>query len=171
MLLCRRLLIIQLLMLWQGGFVFYAAVVVPTGTEVLGSAMAQGRITRIVTRVLNGVGVLATAALAWELACVSHAALRSKLLAWGVWSVLAVGLVALFILHTVLSGMIDHDSHQVRHLDRFRLVHGVYLWISTVQWFASVFLIWHLLRCWQQSDRVITPAPSSPPPSSSPDPS
>ena len=44
-------------MLWQGGFLFYAAVVVPTGTEVLGS-FEQGRVTRHVTDWLNGIGAV-----------------------------------------------------------------------------------------------------------------
>ena len=41
----RRFLVVQALLLWQGGFLFYAAFVVPAGTEVLGSAAAQGAIT------------------------------------------------------------------------------------------------------------------------------
>ena len=52
MLLLRRLLVVQLLMLWQGGFLFYVVFVVPVGTDVLGSSFEQGRITRFVTHSL-----------------------------------------------------------------------------------------------------------------------
>jgi hypothetical protein len=33
----RRLLLLLALMFWQGGFMFYGAVVVPVGAEALGS--------------------------------------------------------------------------------------------------------------------------------------
>ena len=45
----RRLLLLIGLMFWQGGFLFYAAVVVPVGTRVLGSETEQGFITQSVT--------------------------------------------------------------------------------------------------------------------------
>src|ERR671917_504286 len=45
----RRSLLLWLLLLWQGGFLFYTAVVVPIGTDVLGSPLVQGLITRRVT--------------------------------------------------------------------------------------------------------------------------
>ena len=34
----RRFLVVQALMLWQGGFLFYTSAVVPTGTNLLGAA-------------------------------------------------------------------------------------------------------------------------------------
>ena len=49
----RRFFVLQSLMLWQGGFLFYAAVVVPIGTDVLGGSFEQGRITRFVTEQMN----------------------------------------------------------------------------------------------------------------------
>ena len=54
--LLRRLLVLAAFAFWQGGFTFYAAVVVPVGTEVLGSSMEQGSITRRVTVYLNMAG-------------------------------------------------------------------------------------------------------------------
>jgi hypothetical protein len=63
----RRLLVLQFLLLWQGGFVFYTAVVVPAGTAVLGSAAAQGAITARVTDTLNLIGLLSLFMLAAEL--------------------------------------------------------------------------------------------------------
>ena len=44
----RRLLLLLTLMFWQGGFMFYGAVVVPVGSEVLASDTGQGFITRSV---------------------------------------------------------------------------------------------------------------------------
>ena len=62
----RRFLVVQALMLWQGGFLFYAAVVVPAGTEVLGSGAAQGPITARVTDALNLCGLAALVLTAWD---------------------------------------------------------------------------------------------------------
>ena len=45
MVVVRRFVVVQALLLWQGGFLFYAAIVVPVGTDELGSAFAQGKIT------------------------------------------------------------------------------------------------------------------------------
>ena len=57
----RRFAVVQLLLLWQGGFLFYAACVVPAGTRALGSAAAQGAVTARVTDALNVVGAVALA--------------------------------------------------------------------------------------------------------------
>ena len=43
MIILRRLLVIQALLLWQGGFLFYTAVVVSTGTAVSGFGRSPGR--------------------------------------------------------------------------------------------------------------------------------
>src|SRR5262249_17618726 len=61
----RRFLVLAGLMLWQGGFTFYAAVVVPIGMDELGSHTAQGVITRRVAPVINLAGLAALALLVW----------------------------------------------------------------------------------------------------------
>ena len=57
----RRWLVVLSLMFWQGGFMFYGGVVVPVGSEVLGSDTDQGWITRKVTDYLNAAGAVALA--------------------------------------------------------------------------------------------------------------
>ena len=61
MILIRRYLLLMSLMFWQGGFTFYSAVVVPIGSDLLGSGRDQGFITRSVTNYLNLAGVAALA--------------------------------------------------------------------------------------------------------------
>src|SRR5438128_7323592 len=63
----RRLLFLWLLMVWQGGFFFYSAVVVHIGIQLLGD-MEQGQITQQVTNWLNLAGVFALTAWAWDIA-------------------------------------------------------------------------------------------------------
>jgi len=57
----RRLVLVLALMFWQGGFTFYASVVVPVGSDFLGSHVDQGWITRSVTNYLNLSGAVALA--------------------------------------------------------------------------------------------------------------
>ena len=62
----RRLLLLLALMFWQGGFMFYGAVVVPVGSDVLGSHREQGFVTQSVTNYLNGAGAIALAVWCWD---------------------------------------------------------------------------------------------------------
>src|SRR5579871_1207813 len=68
LILVRRYLVLTALMFWQGGFTFYAAVVVPIGTAQLGGATEQGFITRHVAWYLNVAGAVALVILAWDAA-------------------------------------------------------------------------------------------------------
>ena len=103
--LLRRFLVIQALMLWQGGFLFYAAVVVPTGTDVLGS-FQQGRVTRNVTDTMNVIGAITLAVLAWD-QIRSPARRRAR---WLLWAMLASGLVALFLIHPLIERYVDFSA-------------------------------------------------------------
>jgi hypothetical protein len=62
----RRFLVLIALMFWQGGFLFYAAVVVPIGQSVLGSHLEQGMITRQVTTYLNLAGCISLFIFGWD---------------------------------------------------------------------------------------------------------
>ena len=64
----RRFLVLIALFFWQGGFTFYAAVVVPVGQQVLHSHLRQGFVTQQVTNYLNLTGAIALVPLAWEAA-------------------------------------------------------------------------------------------------------
>src|SRR4051794_14626948 len=133
----RRFLVLAALMFWQGGFVFYAGVVVPIGTEGLGSARDQARVTRRVTVWLNWTGVVALVPLAWDAAAArgSRAARRGRVLAC---LVMAGAQIVLFVLHPRLDALFDPDSLAVADRAAFRAGHRTYLWTSTVQWAAGV---------------------------------
>src|SRR5947209_19521490 len=85
MVVVRGFLLLWLLMFWLGGFTFYAAVVVPIGTEVLGSAADQGWITRRVTPWLNVAGAVALAGWAWDIAADPSATRLRQYLRWLLW--------------------------------------------------------------------------------------
>jgi hypothetical protein len=140
----RRFLALQALLAWHGGFLFYAAVVVPVGADVLGSAAAQGVVTQQVTAWLNRVGGVALAVFAWDVSA-TPSYRRSR---WATWGGMAVSLAALFFLHAVLDANFDPARRSSPDPAAFRFVHGAYLWVSTVQWIFGLAFAWWTVKAW-----------------------
>jgi hypothetical protein len=157
--LLRRFLVLIALMFWQGGFTFYAAVVVPIGTDHLGLA-GQGFITREVTNYLNLSGAFALLFLGVDVACCRRRP-RGVWLSRGVsWFVMVAILAVLAWLHTYLDQFLDPDTQEVVRRSAFRLGHRWYLWLSTVQWGFGLLYAALTLFAWRQEDRIVEPRES-----------
>lgn len=138
----RRYLLIQTLALTFGGFLFYAGIVIPAATDVLGST-TQGFVTRRVTNSLNALGAVSTVLLVWDLIALRRArssATNKTLL----FASACIGLFTLLLvwLHIRLDGMLDPSDMTVADSSLFYLLHRVYLWVSTLQWLASLIAMW-----------------------------
>jgi hypothetical protein len=144
----RRFVVFQAFLLWQGGFLFYTAFVVPVGTRVLGSGAAQGAITSRVTDTLNILGALGLAVVAWDLAATRDPSRRRTAARWWCWGVSLVCQFLLFVLHELLVSFMDPGQMYVVIRPPFYPVHRIYLWASTVQWLACLPLAWWTLRAW-----------------------
>jgi hypothetical protein len=138
----RRFLVIQALLFWQGGFLFYAAVVVPVGTHVHGS-FGQGMVTRHVTDWMNAIGAVAVAILAWD-QWANGDPRGHRFARWGLWLVLAGGLAALAVIHPWIEPYID-STMEYR---TFYLWHRVYLYVASAQWVAGLAYVVVMLRAW-----------------------
>jgi hypothetical protein len=150
--LVRRFLVVQALMLWQGGFVFYAAVVVPTGTDVLGS-FPQGRVTRHVTDAMNLIGMAALAVLAWD-QFQNRDSNGGRRLRWAIWASLAAAQAALFLLHSRISSHVDFAMDgAILDYWAFYLWHRIYLCVAAAQWAAGVVYVAVMLRAWNGTPR------------------
>ena len=149
----RRFLILAALSFWQGGFTFYAAVVVPVGQEELGSHREQGFITRQVTNFLNLAGAAALVPLAWDAAAAEDRQAWRRKLRWLALVGMAVTLGVLIWLHPRLDALLDTETREILHHRVFRREHRWYLWVSTVQWgFALLYLVLGL-GAWRDADR------------------
>ena len=124
--------------LWIGGLTFYAAVVGPIGSHVVGR-MDQGRITQHVTNWLNLFGVLAIVALGL------NACRERKPSIVVTWLGIALLQVSLLCLHPIL----DHHLAAVPVSSEssgplFYEWHRAYLIITTVMWVLALDHIWLL---------------------------
>jgi hypothetical protein len=153
----RRFLVLIALFFWQGGFTFYAAVVVPVGQQVLRSHLRQGFITQRVTNYLNLTGAIALVPLAWEAAAPGDPSTRRRWLRGLLWLLMALALAALALLHSdldrflVARGLINLDP------EAFRPRHRLYLWVSTVQWVLGLAYLLLTLGAWRAEDRCRSP--------------
>jgi hypothetical protein len=149
----RRLLVLQVFLLWQGGFLFYTAVVVSTGTAVLGSAAAQGAITARVTDTLNLIGVAGLAIFAAELGVSRDPSSRRTQARWWCWWIAFICQGSLFAFHQLLDAFMDPQRLRVVIGPPFYPVHRMYLWTSTLLWFACLVFAWLTVVAWRAEDR------------------
>lgn len=147
--LCRRFLVLQLLLLWQGGFLFYALVVVPVGTDFLGSATQQGFVTQRVTVWLNRIGWFALAICAMDALATAP---RRRLRFWLVVLAAILNSLLTFWLHGALSERLDFDEHRLREREGFYGLHRWYLVCSALQWFAMFLFSLASLSAWRAHD-------------------
>lgn len=146
----RRLALLWMFLFWQGGFVFYGAVVVPIGSEVLRTDFAQGLITRHVAVALNVTGLIVLLAWIWDLVAERDSHLRLR---WSAWCVMAISLALLFWLHPRMDALIDVDAKGLVDRAQFRHLHRWYLRIATTQWVASIAFTFWTLQAWRAADR------------------
>ena len=152
----RRFLLFQAWALWQGGFLFYAAVVVPTGTDVLGSPITQGFVTQEVTRTLNLIGVVFHLLLAWSL--IAERRTPRWRVRIGIGAASAILLIALFVLHPVLDSFLDPVEQIVNRPKVFYRWHAAYMWIAAAQWALALANAWLTLGAWHRWHAVNHPA-------------
>jgi hypothetical protein len=151
----RRFLLLVALLFWQGGFMFYGAVVVPIGSEVLGSHEHQGWITRSVTNYLNLGGLAALGAWGWDIASADDPVWARRCCRWVLWNLLVLMLALLAWLHVRLDEFLDLESFRIVNPPSFRAMHAWYLNISTIQWAGSFILLAVTLLAWRASDGKI----------------
>ncbi|HEY7329850.1 MAG TPA: hypothetical protein VH592_19605 [Gemmataceae bacterium] len=153
MILLRRYLVLIALSFWQGGFTFYAAVVVPIGQQVFGH-LRQGFLTRQVTVYMNLAGALALLVLLWDLLFARDASRWRRWSRWLLWASMTGMLGWLLQLHGQLDELLVVKGNIIRDPDVFRMQHRLYLWISTAQWACGLLYLVTTLVVWRMEDRL-----------------
>ncbi len=152
LILLRRFLVLLALFFWQGGFTFYASVVVPIGQQVFGH-LRQGFVTRQVTVYLNLAGAIALLVLLWDLLVARDPAKWRRLSRWLMWAAMLLLLVSLYWLHGQLDELLVPKGRIIREPDTFYTRHRLYLWLSTVQWAFGLLYLFVTLATWREEDR------------------
>jgi hypothetical protein len=153
--LARRFLVVIALMFWQGGFTFYAGVVVPIGQDVVGKG-AQPFITREVTYAINAAGAVTLLLLALDLAARSGEPPWPRRVRWLLWLGMVGTLAVLVWLHPQIDRYLDVEAQEIVNRKALRPWHRAYLWVSTVQWTCGLLYLWLTLRAWRGSDRAVS---------------
>ncbi|HVS39734.1 MAG TPA: hypothetical protein VMS17_29525 [Gemmataceae bacterium] len=150
----RRYLSLCALLFWQGGFLFYALVVIPITGRVLGEKLLhlRAQITGAATSWLNGVGVVALALLLWDLA-VSTDGSRFRNRGRGLaWAVLFFSLAVLFALHYWLEVLDPPDSRGPSNPAAFGVAHTLYVVAAMVQSAAALVYLGLTVSAWRTED-------------------
>lgn len=132
-----RTLLLLVWGLWWGGLCFYAVVVVPIGTDSIGT-VDQGFITQRVTWWHNLIFGAFVACLAAE-----TCRRRSRMLLFFLVSLGAIE-IALVLWHSRLTGMMDFQDRTVP--ESFYDQHAVYLWMTAAEWGLGMLIPAWLFR-------------------------
>jgi Na+-driven multidrug efflux pump len=153
--LAQRYTVLAALLFWQGGFTFYASVVVPVGQQVLASHRRQGAITRRVTNYLNLSGAVALVPLAGDLFGTRDPSRRRRRARWGTWFGMLLTLGMLVVLHQRLDQLLTANAGgSPFEEESFHTAHRAYLWVSTVQWVCALVYAGLTLQAWRTADQV-----------------
>ena len=145
----RQFLLLVSLMFWQGGFMFYGGVVVDVGGRILGSETQQGFITQSVTNYLNMAGLVCL--LVWTEQLWYERKRGVTKLEWGMLIVTGVSLAMLAGIHLSMDQSLDSVAVNVINPTRFDINHKLYIGISSLQWLASLALLFLTLQRWNAS--------------------
>ena len=130
-------LMLLLMAFWIGGLTAYAALVVPTGSALIG-ATDQGFVTRIIAYRFNILGAVATGMLLMLYGL--RAPWRLRISCW----LLGLMVISLWICHPWLDGLLDAKEGVVLDHDLFYGRHQVYLWLTTFQIVLGWLILWQL---------------------------
>ncbi len=149
--LLRRFLVMAALVFWQGGFTFYAGVVVPIGRRL--NVEHQALVTQRVTHYLNLAGAVTLIILGWEFVRKGDPSYRRRRWLWLLQGVMFTCLLGLVFLHPRLDAVMAEVPNLSEQRRAIRPWHVAYLWISTVQWGCAIVTGILLLASWRAEDQ------------------
>lgn len=141
-----RLFLLLVWATWWGGIFFYASVVVPIGSESIGS-LGQGFVTQQVSRIHN---LLSLA----FLVCLVLESIRLRSAFVGILTILlSINVLLLFLWHSHLTNAMNFQVHSVP--STFYKQHAIYLWLTASEWILGMVTAAILFRTTQPADSTI----------------
>lgn len=142
----HRMLLIVSFSVWQGGFMFYGGVVIPVGSRILESDSMQGRITQSVTNYLNLSGTVCL--IVWLTHFWYDRRTGVSRLEQIMWGLVTVMLLALALIHIQMDLTLSSELTVSFDPKLFGRYHKMYIGTSTLQWLASLVMLFERLRRW-----------------------
>ena len=128
---------------------FYGGVVVSVGAQIPESETKQGFITQSVTNYLNLAGAICLMVWVEHLwHCRRNGVSATE---WVIWCFLSITLIGLAGIHFQMDRILVAETTSVMDPQKFGLLHKMYIGTSSVQWFASLILLFLTLRRWDRS--------------------
>ncbi len=148
----RRFLVLLVLFFWQGGFLFYSAVVIHISRTELGPRSKATVITTNVTYYLNLAGMASMVPLLWDVFA-PDVSRRRRWLRGGLWAMLLLTLAVQLFLYGELKHMVA-PILAGEDPPTFQLAHKAFLWATTVQMAATIGYLIASLLAWRAADRA-----------------
>jgi hypothetical protein len=146
------------LLWWQGGFMFYSAIVVYIATDIVGM-FEQGKVTARVMLWLNGLGTFAILLMFVDIAWWRYRP-RGFLVTW---FLLAGCQLSLWFLREAMVDNVDLTEERIIDYTLFRQQHEWYMKLTTAQWGCSLAWMAWLIRRNAGFNPLSPPLPSSSP--------
>ncbi|MGY8769614.1 MAG: hypothetical protein ACKVH8_14450 [Pirellulales bacterium] len=134
------------IVLWLGGFTFYAACVVRVGSFVVGGT-EQGYVTQLVTNALQSIAVVMLCLVLVDICLYARTNLKAVTLLRIIgWLVMAVSTAILFVVHAQMDALLNVSTMESPEDSLFSPLHQRYQFVITFYWFASMFELGLLLH-------------------------
>ncbi|MAI30487.1 MAG: hypothetical protein CMM07_02305 [Rhodopirellula sp.] len=147
-----RIAFILMFALYWGGLTFYTGFVVRIIHMVLNDPLDGGLITQKVTIVLQILGACTLPLMLVNDISIARQSRRLGLSLFGLTLILSLALVALFVVHSQLDGVIDAKEMIITDRDKFDAAHRRYNQSTTVQWIATVIYLPLAVYSWRVTD-------------------
>ena len=132
--------------LWLGGFTFYAACVVRVASRVLGGT-EQGYVTQHVMSMLQWIAVVMLGFILFDIILYAKTNLKMVTLLRAVaWLTMAITTGVLFLVHAQMSNLMDSETLSMPDFERFSPLHQRYQFVATVYWCACMLDLAFLLH-------------------------
>lgn len=147
-----RIVFLLVFSLFWGGLTFYTGLVVRVTHDVLNDPMDGGLITQRVTDALQILGLVTLVLMGANGAIVMRKSKRFGITLFGLFALIGVSLVGLFVVHGQMDAVIEIQSSMISDREAFTAGHRRYNQLTTVEWLSSLAYLVITVFAWRSID-------------------